>query len=107
MTASHRPGLTLLLGLLVALAPLSTDLYLPSMPSMTRALDAPAREVQFTLSGYMLAWAVAQLFAGPLSDRFGRRPSLLAALAMFTLASVACALAPGIDALIAARVVQG
>jgi DHA1 family bicyclomycin/chloramphenicol resistance-like MFS transporter len=107
MTASHRPGLTLLLGLLVALAPLSTDLYLPSMPSMTRALGASAREVQFTLSGYMLAWAVAQLFAGPLSDRFGRRPSLLAALAMFTLASVACALAPGIDALIAARVVQG
>lgn len=107
MTAANRPDLTLLLGLLVALAPLATDLYLPSMPAMTHALGASAREVQLTLSGYMLAWAVAQLFAGPVSDRVGRRPALLGALALFTIASVACALAPDVVTLIAARMVQG
>ncbi len=107
MTAQHTSRLTLLLGMLVALAPFSTDLYLPSMPALTRALGASAREVQLTLSAYMLAWAIAQLFAGPLSDRIGRRRALIGALALFTVASVACTVAPDIHTLIAARIAQG
>ena len=82
------------------------DIYLASMPSMTDALAASAHEVQLTLTVYMYCWGFAQLFAGPMSDRYGRRPVLLAGLAVFVGASVACALARRIDVLIAARGVQ-
>ena len=78
MLAPDRPALTLLLGALVAAAPLAMDIYLPSMPAMTRALGATADEVQLTLVVYMFGWGAAQLFAGPVSDRFGRRPALVA-----------------------------
>jgi ATP-binding cassette subfamily F protein uup len=97
---------TLVLGALIAIAPLSMDIYLPSMPSMTRALGATVDEVQLTISVYMFGWGVAQLFAGPVSDRFGRRPALLWALVVYTLASLACALARDVVTLIAARFVQ-
>jgi DHA1 family bicyclomycin/chloramphenicol resistance-like MFS transporter len=97
---------TLVLGALIAIAPLSMDIYLPSMPSMTRALGATVDEVQLTISVYMFGWGVAQLFAGPVSDRFGRRPALLWALVVYTLASLACALAQDVVTLIAARFVQ-
>jgi MFS transporter, DHA1 family, multidrug resistance protein len=97
----------LLLGSLVALAPFATDLYLPSMPAIARSLGVPAQQVQLTLSCYMFAWGIAQLFAGPASDRFGRRPALIVALAVFTLASIACAVAPDVGTLVAARIVQG
>ncbi|MDH4181961.1 MAG: Bcr/CflA family efflux MFS transporter, partial [Betaproteobacteria bacterium] len=99
-------AMTLLLGALVASAPLAMDIYLPSMPAMTRALGATAGEVQLTLSVYMFGWGAAQLLAGPLSDRFGRRPALIGGLALFTAASVACALAPGTAALVVARFFQ-
>jgi DHA1 family bicyclomycin/chloramphenicol resistance-like MFS transporter len=101
-----RGGMTLLLGALIAHSPLAMDIYLASMPSMTHALDATPAEVQLTLSVYMLAWGVAQLFGGPLSDRFGRRPALLGGLVLFTAASLACASAQGVAALVAARAVQ-
>jgi len=97
---------TLVLGALIAIAPLSMDIYLPSMPSMTGALGATVDEVQLTISVYMFGWGVAQLFAGPVSDRFGRRPALLWALVVYTLASLACALAHDVVTLIAARFVQ-
>ena len=97
---------TLVLGALIAIAPLSMDIYLPSMPSMTGALGATVDEVQLTISVYMFGWGVAQLFAGPVSDRFGRRPALLWALVVYTLASLACALAQDVVTLIAARFVQ-
>ena len=99
-------AMTLLLGALVAIAPLSMDIYLPSLPSMTQALGATVDEVQLTVSVYMFGWGVAQLFAGPVSDRFGRRPALLWALVVYTLASVACALARDVGTLVAARFVQ-
>jgi DHA1 family bicyclomycin/chloramphenicol resistance-like MFS transporter len=76
------------------------------MPSMTRALAATPSEVQLTLSVYMYGWGVAQLFAGPLSDRFGRRPALLGGLSVFVVASLACALSRNVYALIGARLVQ-
>jgi len=98
--------MTVLLGALIAAAPLAMDIYLASMPSMTRALSASPEEVQLTLSVYMYGWGFAQLFAGPMSDRFGRRPALLGGLAVFVLASSACALSRNVFMLIGARLVQ-
>ena len=99
-------AITLLLGALIAIAPLAMDIYLASMPSMTRALHASPERVQLTLSLYMYTWGVAQLLAGPLSDRFGRRPALLCGLGIFVVASAACALSTNVTMLIAARGAQ-
>jgi DHA1 family bicyclomycin/chloramphenicol resistance-like MFS transporter len=104
-----RPGsfaLTLLLAMLAGLGPLSVDMYLASLPSIGRLLDAPTSQVQLTISAYLAGFAVAQVFYGPLSDRHGRRPVLLAALGIYLLATVACALAFSIETLITARFVQ-
>ena len=98
--------MTLLLGALVAIAPLAMDIYLPSMPAMTRSLAATPDEVQLTISVYMLGWGAAQLFAGPMSDRFGRKPALIGGLVVFTLASIVCALSTQIGTLVASRFVQ-
>ena len=95
-----------LLTALVAFGPLSTDMYLPSLPSMTVYFAVDVGRVQLTLSAFLAGFALAQLFYGPLSDRFGRRPVLLAGLALFFAASIACAFAPTIEMLIAARFVQ-
>ena len=100
------PGLTLLLGALIAVAPLAMDIYLASMPSMAAALQTSDDRIQLTLSLYMYAWSAAQVFVGPLTDRFGRRPALLVGLALFVAASVVCAAARDVDTLIAARIVQ-
>jgi DHA1 family bicyclomycin/chloramphenicol resistance-like MFS transporter len=99
-------GMTLLLGALVAVAPLAMDIYLASMPSMARALTASDEQVQLTLSLYMYAWGAAQIFVGPLTDRFGRRPALVTGLTLFIAASIVCAGARDVHTLIAARVVQ-
>ncbi|HEY3554040.1 MAG TPA: MFS transporter, partial [Casimicrobiaceae bacterium] len=103
---ADSPGMTLLLGALIAASPLSMDIYLASMPTMTGALHATTAEVQLTLSVYMYAWGIGQLFAGPVSDRYGRRPTLLASLAVFVAASLFCALAQNVDMLIGGRLVQ-
>lgn len=90
----------------VALGPISTDLYLPSVPAIGRDLGADVAATQLTLSVFLAAFALAQIPVGPLSDRFGRRPVLVAGLAVYVIASVACALAPSIEALVAARAAQ-
>jgi MFS transporter, DHA1 family, multidrug resistance protein len=90
----------------VALGPISTDLYLPSVPSIGRDLGADVAATQLTLSIFLAAFAVAQIPVGPLSDRFGRRPIFLAGIAVYAFASVACAVAPSIELLIAARAIQ-
>lgn len=97
---------TVLLTLAVALGPMSTDFYLPSLPSLVDYFATDVARVQLTLSVFLVGFAVGQLFYGPLSDRFGRRPVMLAGVAIFTLASVACMLATSIETLIAARLVQ-
>ena len=97
---------TALLTALVALGPLSTDLYLPSLPGMARSFAAPVAEIQLTLSVFLVGLALGQLAYGPLSDRFGRRPVLLVGLALYGLASLACLLAPGIGLLILLRFLQ-
>jgi MFS transporter, DHA1 family, multidrug resistance protein len=104
-----RPGtfaLTLLLSFLTALGPLSMDMYLPSLPDIGRTLSAPVLQVQLTISSYLFGFAVGQIFYGPISDRLGRRPVLLTALVAYALATVGCAAAASIDALIALRFVQ-
>src|SRR6266545_7731240 len=106
MLKRDQPAMTLLLGALIAVAPLAMDIYLASMPSMTRALSATPAEVQLTLSLYMYGWGASQIFVGPLADRFGRRPTLIAGLALFVAASAACAASRTIETLIAARIVQ-
>lgn len=98
--------MTVLLGALVALAPLAMDIYLASMPSMTHSLGASTTQVQLTLSVYMYGWGMAQLVVGPMSDRWGRRPVLIAGLVVAVIASSACALAPDAYFLMAARLLQ-
>ncbi|MFN4312361.1 MAG: Bcr/CflA family multidrug efflux MFS transporter [Ferrovibrio sp.] len=110
MASSDKPHalwrLTLILGALSAFTPLAVDMYLPGLPALERALATDAGKVQQTLSLFFLGLAIGQLFYGPLSDRFGRRLPLLAGNLLFVAASVACALAPDIDSLIAARFLQ-
>ncbi len=95
-----------LLTVLVALGQISTSIYIPSLPSLVEAFDTDPGRVNLTLSVFLAGFAVAQLIYGPLSDRFGRRPVLLAGIALYFAASVASALAGSIEALIAGRFVQ-
>jgi DHA1 family bicyclomycin/chloramphenicol resistance-like MFS transporter len=79
---------------LLGIQPVTTDLYLPALVLLAVALDAPAASAQLTLSSLIIAFGVSQLFWGPLSDRFGRRPMLLAGLGLYSAAALAAALAP-------------
>jgi MFS transporter, DHA1 family, multidrug resistance protein len=106
MPRPNSLSVTALLTALVGLGPISTDLYLPSLPAMARTFGAGVERVQLTLSLFLVGFALAQLFYGPMSDRFGRRPMLLVGLALYLAASIACAMAGSIELLIAARVVQ-
>lgn len=98
---------TALLGAVAALSALSIDISLPALPAMTIALSADAAAAQWTLSLFMVGFAGGQLFLGPLSDRFGRRPVLLCGLLVYVLAGIACATAPSISILIFMRFLQG
>ena len=98
------------LALLISLSsfgPLTMSIYTPVMPLIGTDLGAGADSVKVTLTTYMLGFAIGQLFYGPLSDRFGRRPIVLAGVAFFTLTSLGCAFAPSIAGLIGLRVLQG
>src|SRR3990172_5372148 len=94
---------TFLLGLLVPIAPLSTDMFVPTMPEIATGFGAGVATVQLTLTSFFLGAACGQLIYGPLSDRYGRRRPLLAGLALFAAGGLACALATSIQLLIAAR----
>lgn len=99
-------ALTALLAALSAIGPLTTDMYLPSLPDIARQLGASTAQVQLTISAYLIGFAVGQIFYGPLSDRHGRKPALFAALALYCAASLACALSTSIEMLIVARAAQ-
>jgi DHA1 family bicyclomycin/chloramphenicol resistance-like MFS transporter len=99
-------ALTALLAALTALGPLSTDMYLPSLPDIARGLSASTAEVQLTLSAYLVGFAVGQIVYGPISDRHGRKPVLLSALGLFGAAALICALSTSIEMLIGARFLQ-
>ncbi|MFG3099017.1 multidrug effflux MFS transporter [Streptomyces sp. NPDC048182] len=107
--AARRTGLlvTLLLGGLTATPPLAMDMYLPSLPEVTRSLHAPAATVQLTLTACLAGMALGQLVVGPMSDKWGRRRPLLSGLAVYVLATALCAFAPTVELLVAFRLAQG
>ncbi|QPK50453.1 multidrug effflux MFS transporter [Streptomyces gardneri] len=109
VTAARRVGLlvTLVLGGLTALPPLSMDMYLPALPEVTGALHAPAATVQLTLTACLAGMALGQLVVGPMSDKWGRRRPLLAGMVVYVLATAVCALAPTAELLIGFRLLQG
>lgn len=98
--------LLLLITGCLALQPLSTDLYLPSLPHMATDFGVGPEAVQHTLSLFVLGFGGAQLISGPLSDRYGRRPVLLGGLSAYSAASLACAVAPSLTLLVVGRFVQ-
>jgi DHA1 family bicyclomycin/chloramphenicol resistance-like MFS transporter len=106
----RRPGRArevLLLGALSAFAPLSIDMYLPALPSMTRELHTTPAAAQLSLTACLIGLAAGQLLAGPLSDAHGRRPPLLTGVAVYAAASALCVVAPSIWILLALRLIQG
>ncbi|MFN3987225.1 MAG: multidrug effflux MFS transporter [Rhodocyclaceae bacterium] len=101
------PFVVLALSLLLGIQPVTTDLYLPALPAITAALGASMAQAQLTLSGLLLAFGCSQLVWGPVSDRFGRKPVLLAGLSAYTVAAIGSAAAPSMEALVLWRIVQG
>jgi DHA1 family bicyclomycin/chloramphenicol resistance-like MFS transporter len=101
-----RAAFWALLVTLIAYQPIATDTYLPALPAIARAFKTDAAMVQWTLSAFFLGIASAQLFYGPLSDRFGRKPVLIAGISFFLVSSVACLFATTIETLIVARFFQ-
>ena len=91
---------------MAAFPPLSTDMYLPAMPTLQRIWHQPVTMVNLTLIAFFVAFCFALLFYGPVSDRYGRRPPLLAGVGLYVAASIACAAAPGVGWMIGARVLQ-
>lgn len=108
-TAARRTGLlvTLVLGGLTALPPLSMDMYLPALPEVTGALHAPAATIQLTLTACLAGMALGQLVVGPMSDKWGRRRPLLIGMIVYVVATAFCALAPTAGLLIGFRLLQG
>ena len=106
---SYRPGIKyiLMLGALAALPAVTTDMYLPSLPTVASDLQTSQAAAQFTMSGTLIGAAVGQLVIGPFSDRFGRRLPLLIGISLHVIVSLLCAVAPGIGTLIGLRVLQG
>lgn len=106
LTPGQGRRLIIILGTLTAFGPMSIDMYLPGLPSMASDLAAPVSAVQMTLSSFFIGMALGQMFFGPLSDRFGRRPLLLAGIVLYVLTSALCALSTGIEMLIGLRLLQ-
>ncbi|MGB5444892.1 MAG: Bcr/CflA family multidrug efflux MFS transporter [Psychromonas sp.] len=99
--------LVLILGSISALTPLAIDMYLPAMPSIATEFGVNASAIQSTLTAYLVGFAIGQLFHGPLSDSFGRKPVLLLGTLFFALAAAISALSNDIEALMWARSAQG
>ena len=99
-------SLTLILAALTAFAPLSTDMYLASFSSLAETFGTDEGRVQLSLSVFFFGLSVGQLIYGPLVDRFGRKPPLIAGLVIFTLASAAIVVAPTVESFIALRLCQ-
>lgn len=106
-TAMPSGLVVLFLSLLLGIQPITTDLYLPALPSLTTGFAASMAQAQLTLTALLLAFGSSQLVWGPLSDRFGRRPILLSGLAVYTVAALGSALAPSMDLLVLWRTLQG
>ncbi|CAG9001135.1 MAG: Bicyclomycin resistance protein [Candidatus Celerinatantimonas neptuna] len=99
----HGPLFLVILGTLMAFASLSTDIYLPAMPLMAKELQG---DIELTITGFLIGFALAQLVWGPLSDALGRRLPLFIGMAMFTIGSAGCALSADIQQMVFCRVFQ-
>ena len=106
MRPMSRPIIIILISALVMLGPFANNIMVPSLPALADSLQVSFADAQLILSVYMAGFAAGQLFVGPLSDRFGRRPVLIVALTLFLVASVGCALAPDLTILCAVRLLQ-
>jgi len=98
--------LMIVLGTLLAFASISTDLYLPAMPSMSAALGTTQGSLQYTVSGYLIGFSIGQLFWGPIGDRYGRRLPVAIGLVLFMVGCAGCALSTDIVQLISWRILQ-
>ena len=94
------------LGLLCATGPLAIDMFLPALPTIAGSLDSTIAAAQLTITAYFIAYGLAQMVFGPVADMVGRKPPLIAGLTLFAAGSIGCALAPDMNSLVAARVVQ-
>ncbi|HWM83615.1 MAG TPA: multidrug effflux MFS transporter [Pseudolabrys sp.] len=104
-----KPGslaLTILLGLLSAIGPFSTDMYVPSLPGISAAFGATTQQVQLTISSYLVGFALGQIVYGPLSDRYGRKPVLVAAVLLYCITTLLCTVSTSIEMLIVLRLFQ-
>ncbi|OKY52619.1 multidrug effflux MFS transporter [Megasphaera cerevisiae] len=99
--------LTVLLGMLTAIAPLSTDMYLPALPVMMNDFDVSPSMIQLTLTASMAGMAAGQIIAGPVSDDKGRRKPLIIGMALFAASTVGCIFSPSIYVFLLFRLVQG
>ena len=106
-TRGGRLRLVLVLGAFIALGPLTIDMYLPALPTITDELLTTVAIVQLTLTGTLLGLGLGQLLIGPLADRFGRKRPLLAGAAVHVVASLLCIVAPTVEVLGGLRVLQG
>lgn len=105
-TSRGLPGWLILMGALTAIGPFAIDMYLPAFPTIAANLGVPRGDVERTLASYLIGLALAQVFYGPMADRYGRKPPLLVGLALFMLGSLGCALAGSAQALTGWRVLQ-
>ena len=100
-------GMAALLGALAMVSPFSLDTFYPSFPAIAREFSITTWQLQQTITAYMVPFALMTLVQGPLSDALGRRPVVLTGLSIYSLASVACVLAPTFAVLLTCRAVQG
>ena len=105
-TTPPGPRVLLVLSTLLGFASISTDLYLPALPTMAAALHADAGTVELTIAGYLVGFSVGQLLWGPVGDRYGRRGPVAVGLILFVVGSAGCALAASASQMIGWRVVQ-
>ena len=99
-------GLILVLGLLSAFGPLTIDMYLPAFPAIARDFGVPVSSVQYTLASFNIGIALGQLIYGPLADQLGRKPNLIAGLALYVLASIGCMLTNSVESMVTLRFLQ-
>jgi DHA1 family bicyclomycin/chloramphenicol resistance-like MFS transporter len=103
---SHDLQTLLILSVLMAFSSISTDIYLPALPSMAQALHAGTGAMEFTISGYLIGFSLGQFFWGPLSDRIGRRVPIAVGMVLYIVGSIGCAVSQGVEGMIAWRALQ-
>jgi len=106
MIRPASPALVLLIGGVFAFGPLATDMFVVAMPTVARAFAVEPLVIQGTMSLYLVFFAIGQLVWGPVSDRFGRKPAMVAGILVFALGSALSALAPNVEVFTAARCLQ-